>query len=104
MKTIGFIYKLKQNSLWMEYFCDSDQTHTIKSHSDFFGWGGGGMFTLLFMYIGTRFLGLISLDELLLQSVLRKNIRRHQPFDYDGSFNLSIDDPRTIPEQSTQNV
>ena len=102
MKTIGLIYKLKQNSLWMEYFCDSDQTHTIKSHSDFFGWGI--IFTLLFMYVGTRFLGLISLDELLLQSVLEKNIRRHQPFDYDKSFNLSIDDPRTIPEQSTQNV
>ena len=56
------------------------------------------------MYVGTRFLGLISLDELLLQSVLRKNIRHHQPFDYDESFNLSIHDPRTIPEQSTQNV
>ena len=102
MKTIGFIYKLKQNSLWMEYFCDSDQPHTIKSHSDFFGWGE--IFTLPFMYVGTRFLGLISLDELLLQNVLRKNIRRYQPFDYDESFNLSIDDPKTIPEQSTQNV
>ena len=102
MKTIGFIYKLKQNSLWTEYFCDSDQTHTIKTHSDFFGWGE--IFTLLFMYVGTRFLGLINLDELLLQSVLGKNIRRHQPFDYDESFDLSIDDPQTIPEQSTQNV
>ena len=90
-KTIGFIYTLKQNALWTEYFCDSDQTHTIKNHSDFFGWGE--MFTLLFMYVGTRFLGLITLDELLLQSVLGKNIRRHQPFDYDESFNLSIDDP-----------
>ena len=102
MKTIGFIYKLKQNSLWMEYFCDSDQTHTIKSHSDFFGWGE--IFTLLFMYVGMSFLGLINLDELLLQSVLGKNIRSHQPFDYDEFFNLSIDDPQTIPEQSTQNV
>ena len=71
-KTIGFIYKLKQNSLWTEYFCDENQTYTIKNHSDFFGWGE--MFTLLFMYVGTHFLGLLSLDELLLQSVLGKNI------------------------------
>ena len=39
-KTLGFIYKLKQSSLWTEYFCDNDQTHMIKGHSDFFGWGG----------------------------------------------------------------
>ena len=56
------------------------------------------------MYVGTQFLGLISLDELLLQSILGKNIRRHQPFDYDESFNLSIDDPRPITDQSVQNV
>ena len=62
------------------------------------------MFTLLFMYVGTRFLGLITLDELLLQSVLGKNIRWHQPFDYDESFNLSIDDPWPIPDQTIQNV
>ena len=30
------------------------------------------MFTLLAMYIGTRFLSLVPLDELLLQSVLGK--------------------------------
>ena len=71
-KTIGFIYKLKQNSLWTEYFCDSNQTYAIKNHSDFFGWGE--LFTLLFMYVGTWFLGLISLDELLLQSILGKNM------------------------------
>ena len=101
-KTIAFIYKLKQNSLWTEYFCEETQTYTITNHSDFFGWGE--LFTLLFMYVGTRFLGLLSLDELLLQSMLGKNIRRHQPFDYDESFNLSIDDPRTVKHQSTQNV
>ena len=66
-KTLGFIYKLKQSSLWTEYFCDNDQTHTIKSHSDFFGWGE--MFMLLFVYLGTQFFCIISLDELLLQSV-----------------------------------
>ena len=53
-KMLGFIYKLKQLSLWTEYFCDNDQTHTIKSHSDFFGWGE--MFTLLFVYLGTQVL------------------------------------------------
>ena len=91
-KTLGFIYKLKQTSLWTEYFCDNDQTHTMKSHSDFFWWGE--MFTLLFIYLGTCFLGLIHLDELLLQSVLGKNLRRHQPFDYDEEFKLSAaDDP-----------
>ena len=101
-KTLGFIYKLKQSSLWTEYFCDANQTYSIKSHSDFLGWGE--MFTLLFMYVGTRFLGLITLDELVLQSVLGKNIRRHQPFDYDESYNLSIDDPRPVSEQAIQNV
>ena len=101
-KTLGFIYKLKQSSLWTEYFCDANQTYSIKSHSDFLGWGE--MFTLLFMYVGTRFLGLITLDELVLQSVLGKNIRRHQPFDYDELYNLSIDDPRPVSEQAIQNV
>ena len=90
-KTLGFIYKLKQSSLWTEYFCDIDQTHMIKSHNDFFGWGE--MFTLLFVYLGTRFFGVISLDELLLQSVSGKNLRRHQPFDHDEDFKLSSDDP-----------
>ena len=101
-KTILFIYKLKQNSLWTEYFCEENQTYTITNHSDFFGWGE--LFTLLFMYVGTCFLGLLSLDELLLQSVFGKNICRHQPFHYDESFNLSIDDPRTVKDQSTQKV
>ena len=101
-KTLGFIYKLKQSSLWTEYFCDNDQTHTIKSHSDFFGWGE--MFTLLFVYLGTRFFGIISLHELLLQSVLGKNLRRHQPFDHDEDFKLSSDDPRPISDQGVQNV
>ena len=40
----------------------------------------------------------------MLQSVLGKNIRRHQPFDYDEAVNLSINDPRSIRDQSTQNV
>ena len=63
------------------------------------------MFTLLFMYLGTRFLGLIHLDELLLQSVLGENLRRHQPFYYDEEFKLSAaDDPRSLADQSTQNV
>ena len=84
-KTLGFIYKLKLNALWTEYFSDNNQTYSIKSHSDYFSWGD--LFTLLFIYTGTRFLALISLDELLLQSVLGKNIRRHQLFDYDESFN-----------------
>ena len=101
-KTLSFIYKLKQSSLWTEYFCDNDQTHTIKSHSDFFGWGE--MFTLLFVYLGTRFFSIISLDELLLQSVLGKNLRRHQPFDHDEEFKLSSDDPRPISDQGVQNV
>ena len=38
-KTLGFIKKLKQSSLWTEYFCDANQTYSIKSHSDFLGWG-----------------------------------------------------------------
>ena len=101
-KMLSFIYKLKQSSLWTEYFCDNDQTHTIKSHSDFFGWGE--MFTLLFVYLGTRFFSIISLDKLLLQSVLGKNFRRHQLFDHDEDFKLSSDDPRPILDQGVQNV
>ena len=101
-KTLGFIYKLKQSSLWTEYFCDNDQTHTIKSHSDIFGWGE--MFKLLFVYLGTWFFSIIRLDELLLQSVLGKNLRRHQPFDHDEDFKLSSDDPRPISDQGVQNV
>ena len=101
-KTLGFIYKLKQSSLWTEYICDNDQIHTIKSHSDFFGWGE--MFTLLFVYLGARFFGIISLDELSLQSVLGKNLRRHQPFDHNEDFKLSSDDLRPISDQGIQNV
>ena len=62
------------------------------------------MFMLLVMYIGTRFLLLVPLDELLLQSILGKNVRRHQPFDYDEGATISINDPRPIKEQATQNV
>ena len=59
---------------------------------------------MLTIYVGTRFLSLIPLDEILLQSVLGKNIRRHQPFDHDEAVNLSINNPRSIRDQSTQNV
>ena len=62
------------------------------------------MFTLLVMYVGTRFLALIPLDELLLQSILGENICRHQPIDYDEEVTLSINDPRLIKEQATQNI
>ena len=71
-------------------------------YSDFFTWGE--MFTLLLMYVGTRFLSIISLDELMLQSILGKNIRRHQPFDYDDALALSINDPRSVKEQAIQNI
>ena len=101
-QTLGFIYKLKQNSIWTQYFYDDNQTYLIKNHSDFFTWGE--MFTLLVMCVGTRFLALTPLDKLLLQSVLGKNIRVHQPFDYDKAVTLSINDPRPIKEQATQNV
>ena len=90
-QTLGFIYKLKQNSIWTEYYCDDNQTYSIKNHSDFFAWGE--LFTLLVMYIGIRFLSIVPLDEILLQSILGKNLRRHQPFDYDESIMLSINDP-----------
>ena len=48
---------------------------------------------LLFVYLATWFFGIISLDELLLQSVLGKNLRRHQPFNHNEDFKLSSDDP-----------
>ena len=101
-QTLGFIYKLKQNSIWTQYFYDDSQTYSIKNHSDFFTWGE--MFTLSVMYIGTRFLSLVPLDKLLLQSILGKNICRHQPFDYDEGVTLSISDPRPIKKQAAQNV
>ena len=101
-KMLSFIYKLKQLSLWTEYFCDNDQTHMIKSDCDFFGWGE--MFTLLFVYLGSQFFSIISLDELLFQSILGKNLRRHQPFDHDQDFKLSSDDPQPISDQGVQNV
>ena len=62
------------------------------------------MFTLLIMCVGTRFLTLVPLDELLLQSLFGKNIRRHQPFDYDHDLTLPTDDPRPVKEQTIQNV
>ena len=62
------------------------------------------MFTLLFVYLGTQFCSIISLDELLLQSILGKNLRRHQLFDHDEDFKLSSDDPRPISDQGVQNV
>ena len=62
------------------------------------------MFTLLIMCVGTRFLTLVPLDELLLHSLFGKNIRRHQPFDYDRDLTLSTDDPRPVKEQAIQDV
>ena len=62
------------------------------------------MFTLFFVYLGTWFFSIRSLDELLLQSVLGKNLRRHQPFDHDEDFKLSSDDPQPISDQGVQNV
>ena len=101
-QTLGFIYKLEQNSIFTEYYCDDNQTYSIKSHSGFFTWGE--LFTLLVMYVGTRFLSIIPLDEILLQSILGKNIRCHQPFDYDESITLSVNDPRPVMDQAVQNV
>ena len=101
-KTLGFIYKLKQNSIWSQYFCDDNQMYSIKGHSDFSRWGE--MFTLLFMYIGTRFLSIIFLDELMLQSILGKDIHRHQPFDYDDALVLSINDSKPVKEEAIQIV
>ena len=101
-QTLGFIYKLKQNSIWTEYYCDDNQTYSIKNHSDFFTWGK--LFTLLVMYVGTRFLSIVPLDEILFESILGKNVRRHQPFDYDKSTTLSVNDPIPVKDQAVQNV
>ena len=62
------------------------------------------MFALLIMCVGTMFLTLVLLDELLLQSLFGKNIRRHQPFNYDRDLTLSTDDPRPVKEQAIQNM
>ena len=40
----------------------------------------------------------------MLQSVLGKNLRRHQPFDHDEDFKLSSEDPRPISDQGVQNA
>ena len=55
------------------------------------------------MYLG-RFFSLLSLDEIFTQRLFGKNIRKHQPFDYSTDTTLSIDEPRPVKEQSTQNV
>ena len=62
------------------------------------------MFTLLFVCLLTWFFSIIRLDELLLQSVLGKNLRRHQPFNHNEDFKLSSDDPRPISDQGVENV
>ena len=49
-------------------------------------------------------MSIIPLDEILLQSILGKNIRWHQPFDYDESTTLSVNDPRPVKDQAVQNV
>ena len=101
-KTIGFVYKLKQSSIWTQYHTDNNQTYSIKNHNDFFKWGE--MFTLSVTYVGTRFLSILSLDEISIQSLFGKNIRRYQPFDYSSDLSLSSDDPRPVKEQPIQNI
>ena len=98
---MGFVYKLKQNSPWTQYFTESNQTYMIKNHCDYFIWGE--LMTLTLMYLG-RFFSLLSLDEIFTQSLSGKNIRKHQPFDYSSDSTLSIDDPRPVKEWSIQNV
>ena len=62
------------------------------------------MFTLLFVYLGTRFFSIISLDELLLQSVLGKNLGDTSHSITMKTYKLSSDDPRPISDQGVQNV
>ena len=40
----------------------------------------------------------------MLQSVVGKNLRRHQPFDHDEDFKLSSEDQRPISDQGVQNA
>ena len=58
---------------------------------------------LLTMYLG-RFFSLLSLDEIFIQSLFGKNIRKHQPFDYSTDGTLSAVDPRLVKDQLIQNV
>ena len=76
--TIGFVYKLKQNSPWTQYFTENNQLYTIKQHTDYFTWGE--MMGLTLMYLG-RFFSILPLDKAFTQSVFGRNIRTHQPFD-----------------------
>ena len=46
----------------------------------------------------------MSLDEIFVQSLFGKNIRKHLPFDYSDDLSLSTDDPRPIKEQTVWNV
>ena len=55
------------------------------------------------MYLG-RFFSLLSLDEMFMQSLFGKNIRKHQPFDYSTDGTLSTHDPRPVKDQSIQNI
>ena len=47
---------------------------------------------------------MLSLDEILAQSLFGHNIRRHQSFDYCEDSTLSTDDLRDVKDQSIQNV
>ena len=69
-QTIGFVYKMKQTTPWIQYFTDNNQTFNIKNHCDYFTWGE--LVTLLMMYLGGRFSSLLSLDEIFVQSLFGK--------------------------------
>ena len=55
------------------------------------------------MYVG-RFIGMIDLEEIFVQSLFGKNIPRHQPFDYCDDGSLSMEDPQSIKDQTIQNL
>ena len=93
---------MKQTTSWTRYFTDNNQTFNTKNHCDYFTWGE--LVTLLMMYLGGRFFSLLSLDEIFVQSLFGKNIRKHQPFDYSADLSLSTHGPRPIREQAVQNV
>ena len=61
------------------------------------------MIVLTLAYLG-RFFSMIPLEEIFTQSVLGKNIRKHQLFDYSSDTTLSVEDPRPVRDQSLQNA
>ena len=98
---MGFVYKLTQVLPWAQYFTKNNQTYTIKQHTDYFTLGE--IMVLLLMYLG-RFIGMIDPEGIFAQSLFGKNIRRHQQFDYCDNGSLSTEDPRSIKDQSIQNL